>query len=177
MFSGKSVYLRRLQKKDLEKFIKWQMDIEIRFLDDPIIATLESEQGYEKFWEEKIMPDSYAFGIVLKQSDELIGCIGFKKLVFKNRNSEFYILIGEKNYWRKGFGREAMNLLLNYGFMELNLHHIWGSVMGSNERALLFYKSLGFKEEGWLREHLWRHGRWYDVISVGLLASEYNDSL
>lgn len=175
MFSGDNLYFRRFQKNDLDTFIKWQSDIENRLLDSPSIAQLGSEHGYDKYWEEKVIPDDYAFAVVLKEHDEFMGCAGFKKPDFKNRNAEFYILIGERKHRRQGFGSEAMNILLDYGFLELNFHRVWGGTNSFNQAALNFYQAFGFIEEGRLRQQLWRQGQWHDVIHIGLLAAEYQE--
>ena len=88
------------------------------------------------------------------------------------RNCELGIGIGDKAYWGRGYGREAIGLLLDYGFRLRNLHRIWLSTSTGNERALRCYRACGFVEEGRLRQHNWRDGHYEDSVLMGLLRDE-----
>lgn len=92
---------------------------------------------------------------------------------YKNRNAELIIDIGEPDYWGKGYGQEALQILLQYAFHELNLHRLSLRVFDFNERAIRLYSRMGFKQEGVMKETLFRNGAWHDIIYMGLLRSEY----
>ncbi|SHI68162.1 Acetyltransferase (GNAT) domain-containing protein [Lutispora thermophila DSM 19022] len=66
-----------------------------------------------------------------------------------------------------------MKLLLDYGFLELNLHRIYLRVFSFNSRAIKLYEKLGFKQEGISREVIYRHGGWHDIIHMAVLQREY----
>ncbi|HSO58507.1 MAG TPA: GNAT family protein, partial [Paenisporosarcina sp.] len=72
----------------------------------------------------------------------------------------------------KGFGKDAMQLVMNYAFNELNLHRLSLTVFGYNQGAIKLYESLGFRHEGTYREFLQRDGKRHDMHLYGLLASD-----
>ena len=85
------------------------------------------------------------------------------------------IAIGEAKQWGKGYGYEAMQLVLRFAFDELNLHRVQLTVFCYNKRAIALYEKLGFQREGIHREHLQRDGRRYDMYLYGLLRSEWEN--
>ena len=80
--------------------------------------------------------------------------------------------IGDKDYWGRGYGREAVSLLLDYAFRVRNLRRVWLEVHAANERAIRAYKACGFVEEGRMREHVWLAGRYVDNVIMGVLREE-----
>jgi RimJ/RimL family protein N-acetyltransferase len=102
-----------------------------------------------------------------------IGEIGFTNLIMTHQTAEFGIMIGESSCWGKGYGAEATQRLLVYGFELLGLHLIWLRVSSSNQRGLRAYHKAGFREVGRLHEAL-RIGRTrYDEIYMECLAAEF----
>ena len=83
------------------------------------------------------------------------------------------LVIGDRAYWGKGYGFEAMQLLLDYGFNLLNLHNIMLGVFAFNQRALRLYQKLGFREIGRRRQARMIAGQRHDVIFMDLLATEF----
>jgi RimJ/RimL family protein N-acetyltransferase len=83
------------------------------------------------------------------------------------------ITIGDKGYWGRGYGREALQLLLHYGFVMHNLHKVWLTVNSNNERALRAYRACGFVEEGRLRQQVWSNGQYLDLVYMGVLRGEW----
>lgn len=106
-----------------------------------------------------------------------IGSCGLHRLNLPNRSAELGILIGEKEYWGRGFGREAMNLLCSYGFQQLNLNRIGLEVYEYNARAIRCYERVGFRLEGRRREARFWDGRHWDVLQMGILAREWRERL
>ncbi len=92
---------------------------------------------------------------------------------FKNGNAELIIDIGETTMQNKGIGTEAITVILDYAFKELNLHRIYLNVFSFNERALGLYKKIGFVVEGKARESLFRNCSYYDIVQMGILQKEY----
>jgi RimJ/RimL family protein N-acetyltransferase len=105
--------------------------------------------------------------------DRAIGHVGLYKLNHRIRSAEFAIVIGDKTAWGKGLGRAMTRFALEYGFDELNLRRIYLEVLATNERAVKLYRSLGFVEEGRLRQATWKSGKYVDVLIMGLLIEEY----
>ncbi|MEC3557614.1 GNAT family protein, partial [Bacillus thuringiensis] len=71
------------------------------------------------------------------------------------------------------YGSEAMKLLLDYAFLELNLHRVSLRVFSFNHKAIKLYEKIGFVHEGSSRQSLYRNGAWHDIVHMGLLQSEY----
>ncbi|HEX9035623.1 MAG TPA: GNAT family protein [Ktedonobacterales bacterium] len=81
--------------------------------------------------------------------------------------------IGDPSYQGKGYGREALRLLLDYAFRIRNLRRVCLDVAAFNERAIRAYRALGFAEEGRLRQHIWIGDRYDDLVCMGLLREEW----
>jgi len=113
------------------------------------------------------------FAIIDKDTDALIGNCSLFKIDHSDRKAEMGIFIGNKNYWDKGYGTEAMRLILDYGFNILNLHNIILNVHDSNKRALKAYEKVGFKYIGSRRESFIMGGRKYDEIFMDILEDEF----
>ncbi|MFW9817755.1 MAG: GNAT family N-acetyltransferase, partial [Candidatus Thorarchaeota archaeon] len=73
----------------------------------------------------------------------------------------------------KGYGSDAMTVLLDMAFSVLNLHSVYLWVAGFNERAIRFYEKIGFVNTGKLREMAYRNGQRYDVVTMDILRSEF----
>jgi RimJ/RimL family protein N-acetyltransferase len=117
--------------------------------------------------------DVVIFGIVMRTSGELIGSCQLHNISQVHLSAELQIRIGSVQARGKGHGREALGLLLDFGFRDLNLHRIYLHVLAGNERALALYRNLGFSVEGRLREAVFIDGTRQDVIAMGILRSEH----
>lgn len=82
-------------------------------------------------------------------------------------------MIGRKNLLGQGYGREALSLLQKFAFETLNLNRLELEVYDFNERGRRCYASCGFKEEGRLRQKMFKNGKYCDVIVMSVLAEEY----
>ena len=91
----------------------------------------------------------------------------------RNHNAELGIVIGEKEYWSQGYGTDAIKTLLRYCFDELNYHKVYLRVYDFNTRGIRCYEKCGFRIEGRLRQHMFRHGAWHDEIVMGVLRDEF----
>jgi RimJ/RimL family protein N-acetyltransferase len=93
-----------------------------------------------------------------------------------NQAAEVAILIGNKDYWSKGYGSEALSLLIDYRFKALNIYNIMLSVYSFNNRAIKMYEKLGFKIIGKRREALRRGKETYDIIFMDILDKEFYEN-
>ena len=107
-------------------------------------------------------------------TEKLIGNCGIHDINWKNRFGVIGIAIGEKDYQNKGYGSEAIEILLEYGFNKINLNRIELLVYDYNVRALKSYKKIGFIEEGRKRKFMWYKGAYHDAIIMSILAEEWN---
>lgn len=114
-----------------------------------------------------------AFAIVTLEDNKLIGSISIENINHIKRRGTLGIFIGDKDYRSKGYGTEAIRLILEYGFKYLNLNNIKLDLMEFNERALKCYKKCGFKEYGRRRKSEFVNGKYYDTIEMDILAEEF----
>lgn len=170
---GERIYLSPVCVEDVEKYTKWMNDFETTDYvgQSTKIYTIENEKKFLENCSEK--ENDVTLGIVKLDNDELIGNCGLKDIDVVNRVATLGIFIGKKEDKSKGYGTEAIKLLLDYGFNYLNLHEITLDVYSFNERAIRCYKKVGFKEYGRRRECMYLNGTYYDVISMDILKSEF----
>lgn len=169
---GDCIYLRPHELENVDNFYKWFNDPEIRRLIGEVypLSKIEAKEKFESWIKEK---NSVSLSIMTKKDNKWIGIIGLININNAHRHAEIGIVIGEKDYWSKGYGREAIKLILNYGFNRLNLHRIYLGMIDYNTRAKKAYKSLGFVQEGILREKFYIDGNYYDGIVMSILRKEW----
>jgi RimJ/RimL family protein N-acetyltransferase len=94
----------------------------------------------------------------------------------KNRhgNFELGIMIGDRDYWGRGYGRETIKLLLDYGFHYLGGRRIELTTHAKNERAIRCYLACGFVEEGRPRQAIWMEGEYIDLVEMSILREEWS---
>ena len=169
---GDNVYLSPISLDDVEKYAEMVNDIKVSvglgYLSYTNIIDFESEKEFLISVKKEKM-----FAVRLLENDELLGNIGFNSLDIINRNGALGVLIGNPKYQRKGYGTEALKLILDYGFSFLNLRNISLSVFEYNEPAYNLYKKVGFKEAGRLRKAVEIMGKTYDVIIMDMLKEEF----
>jgi RimJ/RimL family protein N-acetyltransferase len=122
---------------------------------------------------EKNIDDFYGFTIQIIEGADPIGMIDLGGFDWTARNCWVGIGIGEREYWGKGYGTEAMNLVLRYAFACLNLNRVSLTVFEYNPRAYQSYIKCGFREEGRLRQFMQREGERYDLIYMGILREAW----
>ena len=108
------------------------------------------------------------------EGDEYVGQIGLSHIYWPARNGRMGIMLCRRA-WGRRIGRRAAHLLLHEAFGELGLHKVWLIVRSDNEKGRRIWSSIGFKEEGRLRDEYFVNEKYYDMIRFGLLAPEYAD--
>jgi len=114
----------------------------------------------------------YAFGIVLKEIDKVIGVIDIFNIDWKNKNAELGYWLGKK-YWGKGLTTEAVKLMLKFAFEKLKLHRVYAGVFEENIASRRVLEKTGFKLEGIKRECRYRYNKWHNELIFGILKQEY----
>ena len=169
---GDNIYLSPISVDDVEQYAEMVNNIKVSvglgYLSYTNIIDFESEKEFLiSVKKEK------RFAVRLLENDELLGNVGFKSVGEIHRTAEMGIMLGNPKYQRKGYGMEAINLLLDYGFSFLNLRNISLNVFEYNEVAYNLYKKIGFKEAGRLRKAVEIMGKTYDVIIMDMLKEEF----
>jgi RimJ/RimL family protein N-acetyltransferase len=171
---GEKCYLSPIDPNDAEKFTEWLNDMEV-------LVNLQLYKGIISLENERTflnnMSKEHNYSIIDLEKDELIGNCGFLDIDYVNQTAETGIFIGNKNYWSKGYGTEALSLLINYGFKALNFHNIMLRVYGYNKRAITCYEKVGFKIIGKRRKALYRNLEKHDIIYMDILSNEFYEKI
>lgn len=167
------IKLRPLQIEDVDNVMTWVNDPKVvfNFQNFDMKITREAEIAYL----EKILTsnDDKLFAVETENRTYL-GNAGLHGLSSKNRLGRVALIIGNKKFWGKGYGQNAMRELIKYAFDECRLNKIWLIVDKENEKARHIYEKVGFKIEGILEEeYADRTGKFHDMIRMRLLRREY----
>ena len=169
---GERIYIKPLEKDEMVYIRKWTNDPEIRRLTGEV-KPMTPARGDDYFENVRSDTNREWFIIVLKENDKVIGETGLLRMFSPWRTTDLTIIIGEKEEWGKGYGTEAINLMLDYAFGYLNFHRVSIGVVGFNERALRFYEAVGFKREGIQRDGYYYNHEYHDFIMMSLLEDEF----
>jgi RimJ/RimL family protein N-acetyltransferase len=112
-------------------------------------------------------------GIFTKENHKHIGNIALRLIDDRNRNADIGLMIGDKDSRGRGFGAEALRLIIEHAFFCLNLHRVMAGVVGSNIPSVKLFERLGFQKEATLREHFYLNGKYENFFLYGLLRSDY----
>jgi RimJ/RimL family protein N-acetyltransferase len=177
LFTGELVRLVAVDPQmAAEALSRWWRDSEYCRLSDSGISRLWSVKKIKEWIEkefEKDSPNFYIFMIRTLDGDRLIGEIGLEGVAWNHGDSFVGIGLGERDYWGKGYGTDAMRVILRYAFTELNLQRVSLDVFEYNPRAIRSYEKAGFTVEGRVRGNLNRDGRRWDLFFMGILKEEW----
>ena len=167
---GNRIYLSPMSVDDAETYVKWLNDLATTdgLGNSSRMISLEDE----KEWIKK-SSSSFQFAIVRLEDDTLLGNCGFNEINQVMQNAIVGLFIGDEDNRNQGYGQEALNLLLDYGFNYLNLNNIMLKVFSFNERAIQCYKKVGFKEIGRRRQSYYLKGQFYDEVYMDILREEW----
>lgn len=172
MMYGTRVTLRAISPEDYPHLTRFKNNVEFELAGGgrpPRPATLSSVAAtMEGYLQDKSI---VSFGI--EADEHLIGDCALFNREWVDATAELGIGIGDPAYWGRGYGREAIGLLLDYGFRLENIRRIWLEANATNERAIRCYRAVGFVEEGRLRQHVWSDGRYIDMVRMGLMRAEW----
>lgn len=169
---GEKVYLSPRDINDAKKYTEWVNNYDTAKYINQITRIIDIQ--YEEEYLAKRKYDSYDFAIVDKETDELIGSIGLMNIDYIDRTAELGIFIGVEDHLSKGYGSDAIRILLDYGFNQLNLHNIMLKVYDFNKRAIKAYEKCGFKKYGEWKESHYFEGKYHNEILMNILKDDYN---
>lgn len=152
-----------------------------RFILDPELANLLFEEH------PCLVPSSFAMSLdiaarwmsrqpefaIVDRTGRLIGSIRLWRVSERNRSAMLTIFIGQKECWGRGYGTEALRLILREAFGRMNLQRVELHVFDFNQRAIRSYQKVGFVQEGIRRHALLRGRTYFDVIVMGILRDEF----
>lgn len=170
---GNRVILRPILKEDVEQLFIWMNDPEItQYLLRNVPFSLEEEHR----WFERattLNEKSFTLAIVDREQNRLIGCMGIHDIDYRFGTAITGSVIGNKEYWGKGYGSEAKMLLLQFAFHELNLRKIYSHVVDYNLRSAAYSKKCGYVEEARIPKHYYKNGAYRDQIILAVYRSPW----
>jgi RimJ/RimL family protein N-acetyltransferase len=177
LLKGQRIELRPIEKEHVAQFAAWYSQYELlRLLAPGTVAPVNmvaEEAWFDSLNREK---NHFTFAIIVRESGKLIGNCTLMNHHGKNRSATLGIAIGDPATRGHGYGTEALQLILEFGFLEMNLNRVELQVLELNSRAKALYDRLGFKLEGTLRQTVFREGRYWDTYVMSLLRDEYKPS-
>jgi RimJ/RimL family protein N-acetyltransferase len=170
VISGRKVGLRAVERGDIPRLWELRNDAKVEALSygPPRPHSMaEMEAWFEKLAAEK---DDHIFAI--EAEGRLVGLINLRDVDAVNRRADLGIALLPDEFG-KGYGSDAIRVLLEYAFVHLNLHKMCLDTLATNDRGLRAYLACGFVEEGRLREHEWDAGSYSDLVLMGVLRDEW----
>lgn len=169
------VYLRAFEPEDYKLINKWRQDEEYQKLTGGNKFYISSERD-KKWVEEKIHNDRNEtyWAICVKENNEFIGFMGINDFDWINRKAKWHTLvIGKKKYRNIKYTLDAILLMLDHAFNQLDFHRIYGYYLQENKASIMLGKMVGFKIEGTLREAVFKNGKHHDLLAISILKEEY----
>jgi len=161
---------RPLEAADLELRTKWQ--------NNPIVGKNLGWQirkgttiAEAKEWFKSYVNNKNDQRYIIEANNKPVGIVGLTDINPIDKNAMLYVIIGEDSYRGQGIGRKTCEYIIDYGFNKLHLHKIWLEVNSYNKTAINLYESLGFQQEGCLKEQIYLEDKYYDEIYMGLISS------
>ncbi|RAI99111.1 RimJ/RimL family protein N-acetyltransferase [Paenibacillus pabuli] len=172
LLETKRIYLRPFESTDVDTYFPGLFDAELRRLTGTQNSFTRPQ--VERYIENAAQDDSRLMLLIaLQENDQVIGEIALMDMHTKNRSAHIRIAIDQIDHQGKGYGSEALLLMLDYGFGICNLHRIELEVYAFNQRAIRTYEKLGFQREGVRRDALYYNHQYHDAIQMSMLENEF----
>ena len=177
LLKGNLVTLAAVDPEEMSRFLSASgRDSEYKRLLDTDPPRLHSAKK-SKEWLEKELGEmgevTYWFTIRAIEGNQLLGDITLDVTLWNTRDAFVGLGVSPRQFWGKGYGTEAMQLALEYAFLELNLQRVTLTVFDYNPRAIRSYEKAGFRHEGRLRGALFREGKRWDLLYMGITRAEW----
>lgn len=174
LFRGQLVRLVAPSERDAPALSRWSEDADyLRAIDSDYARPLSREEAALRLNPEETDSNKLEFHIRTLADDRLIGFVALHSIEWNNGTSLLAVGIGEAEYRGKGYGTDALRLILRLAFHELNLFRVGLDVIATNTRAINTYEKLGFQHEGRMRDAVLRDGCRTDRIFMGILRDEW----
>ena len=174
ILAGELIRLRGVRDDDLPVLAAWEMDPgRMTTLSSWVVPPSEAAARERITRWSANDKDNLGFAIeTLEDPPVLVGNVGLWGARPKDRCATIGIALG-REYVGRGYGTDAMRVIVSYGFRELGLHRMQLGVSPFNPAGIRAYEKAGFAEEGRRREAVWHDGRWYDEVLMSVLEPEW----
>lgn len=168
------VRLRPLEIADADEFHAWASDSDVTQFSLSSYAYPQSKSDIVRWLTDiNSSAKTISLGICCRESGRLIGYAGIASISSVNRCGEYFILIGDKDYWGRGLGTEVTKLITHYGFASLGLHRIELTAFSVNPAAIKAYEKAGYVHEGTKRESGFRNGQFLDKVLMAAICHDW----
>jgi RimJ/RimL family protein N-acetyltransferase len=172
--SGNNIELRPLEESDADgNYSCWFNDAEVCFGNSHHTYPYTYADARDFISSLSSKKDMLILAVVNKVTGVHIGNISLQEINYIYRSAELAIIIGEKMDWGKGFGKEAVRLMLSHGFNDLNLNRISCGTFENNIAMQKIALSFGMKHEGTRRMAVFKNGKYLDLLEYGILRNEF----
>jgi RimJ/RimL family protein N-acetyltransferase len=171
MLQGERLLLRAFRPEDLDALTAFHNDVETELLGGGLPPRPTTREYMAKLWDGRDEDRSTA-SFVIEADGTVIGDLGLFNADVEAQTIEIGITIGDKAYWGKGYGTEAVRLGLDYAFRLRNMRKVHLTVLANNPRAIASYTKAGFVEEGRQRQHAWSAGEYVDLVLMAAFRPE-----
>ena len=172
IIEGKRTMMRPIERKDLEYTLKWANDPEIAYYTGYMLPiSMEMEV---KWYEGLLAAEDRRTLIIETKDNDVIGLTAILNIDWKNRKAELSMLIGNKKYWGKGYGRESVRTMLNHIFNNMGMNKVYGRIIDYNQAALKMDLAAGYSQEGYIKEDILIQGEYHDRYLIGITKAEFN---
>ena len=175
LWEGEKVRLRAVRPDDVNLFQKYAGDSELDRLagetEYPYSAERERRRLEKELDEDK--DDDDRMLVIETLSGKFAGTIQLYGTDRRHRTAEIGLVLDNRKAWGKGYGSEALRLLLRFVFHELGYEKVNLTVYEFNTRAIALYEHLGFQHEARLRSQIYADGRRWDEIWMGMTRGDY----
>jgi RimJ/RimL family protein N-acetyltransferase len=173
MLKGKHVGLRAIDRPDLPVLLEFRNRPHFRryFREYRELSVANQEQWFEN----QVLADPHTrmFAIEELSNKRLLGACGLCYLNLVDRSADFSIYIGADDlYVDDVYAPDAAEILIQYGFGELNLHRLWTEIYSIDGKKHRFFAGLGFKLDGRHRQTHWTESQWVDSLFWSLLSDD-----
>lgn len=176
MLVGKNIRLREFRKEDVELISNLGKEEEVQInLTTKVPAPMPL--GVDQRWYEEYIKEyneDFTQFVIEKLDRTVIGKCGTGGVDWKNACTTVWIFIGNPENRGKGYGTEALSLLVDFIFQEMNMNRIQLLVFDFNKRAIGSYEKVGFVLEGIYKQELFRLGQYQNVYQMSILKREYD---
>jgi RimJ/RimL family protein N-acetyltransferase len=163
------IELREIEAGDRDRLFKWRLEPEV---DRWMYSSPPSAQAHEA-WFAGYMADADRAGFIVLEKGAPCGSLMLEGVAAAQKRAKMTWYIGEAAARGRGAGRAAQALGLDLAFALYDQRKVWSEVVVGNEAALKALAAAGFRREGYLRRHQFKHGAEQDVVLLGVLADEW----
>lgn len=173
--AGENVMLREFRWEDLPDMRRWNTDGECTRYLGTRFARPQSWEQTESMLRGLVMGEAGGENLVIADKGTLayLGQISLQGVDRMTQQGELAVIVS-REHWRKGVGREAIELMLKYAFHTLNLNRVWLKVYQEHQAAVKLYMKCGFVLEGVLRQDAYLEGKYRDTLIMSVLRRDFD---